>query len=163
MRSPKDEKLDRSARVVLATNSDVPSYVFLVVGLEKGETQLEYRTRRRLLLSQYCVVVKHLHPSSQHIIGLGVEPKDIEQRSEELIYLDATEWTFEMASHAAELHEKAGILKEFRQNPLPAEPRHYLDAEVLTDLLEKIAMEKPGRNDLCPCGSGVKFKKCHGY
>lgn len=21
---------------------------------------------------------------------------------------------------------------------------------------------KPGRNDLCPCGSGKKFKKCHG-
>ena len=22
-------------------------------------------------------------------------------------------------------------------------------------------MEKTGRNDLCPCGSGRKFKKCH--
>jgi preprotein translocase subunit SecA len=22
--------------------------------------------------------------------------------------------------------------------------------------------EKVGRNDLCPCGSGKKFKKCHG-
>lgn len=31
---------------------------------------------------------------------------------------------------------------------------------------EKIAFprkeKKPGRNDLCPCGSGVKYKKCHG-
>ena len=23
-------------------------------------------------------------------------------------------------------------------------------------------MSKPGRNDLCHCGSGQKFKKCHG-
>ena len=23
-------------------------------------------------------------------------------------------------------------------------------------------MSKPGRNDLCHCGSGRKFKKCHG-
>lgn len=23
-------------------------------------------------------------------------------------------------------------------------------------------MEKVGRNDPCPCGSGKKFKKCHG-
>jgi hypothetical protein len=23
-------------------------------------------------------------------------------------------------------------------------------------------MAKPGRNDLCSCGSGKKFKKCHG-
>jgi hypothetical protein len=22
--------------------------------------------------------------------------------------------------------------------------------------------EKPGRNDPCPCGSGKKYKKCHG-
>ncbi len=22
--------------------------------------------------------------------------------------------------------------------------------------------EQPGRNDPCPCGSGKKFKKCHG-
>ncbi|MBK7147880.1 MAG: SEC-C domain-containing protein [Bacteroidetes bacterium] len=22
--------------------------------------------------------------------------------------------------------------------------------------------DKVGRNDLCPCGSGKKFKKCHG-
>src|SRR5262245_34746274 len=24
------------------------------------------------------------------------------------------------------------------------------------------AQLKPGRNDLCPCGSGIKFKRCHG-
>src|SRR5262249_848533 len=23
-------------------------------------------------------------------------------------------------------------------------------------------IEKPGRNDPCPCGSGKKYKKCHG-
>jgi len=22
--------------------------------------------------------------------------------------------------------------------------------------------DQPGRNDPCPCGSGKKFKKCHG-
>jgi hypothetical protein len=25
-----------------------------------------------------------------------------------------------------------------------------------------IGGQKPGRNDLCPCGSGKKYKKCHG-
>jgi uncharacterized protein YecA (UPF0149 family) len=28
------------------------------------------------------------------------------------------------------------------------------------DLKTKLA--SAGRNDICPCGSGVKFKKCHG-
>jgi hypothetical protein len=27
---------------------------------------------------------------------------------------------------------------------------------------ERIGKLKPGRNDLCPCGSGKKFKHCHG-
>ena len=27
---------------------------------------------------------------------------------------------------------------------------------------EKEMFEKVGRNDPCPCGSGKKFKKCHG-
>ena len=29
-----------------------------------------------------------------------------------------------------------------------------------TEALRKV--DKPGRNDPCPCGSGLKFKKCHG-
>jgi uncharacterized protein YecA (UPF0149 family) len=27
---------------------------------------------------------------------------------------------------------------------------------------DKELLEKLGRNDLCPCGSGRKFKRCHG-
>jgi preprotein translocase subunit SecA len=27
---------------------------------------------------------------------------------------------------------------------------------------QRRAGEKVGRNDLCPCGSGKKYKKCHG-
>uniref|UniRef100_A0A6H1Z7M3 Putative SEC-C motif contining protein n=1 Tax=viral metagenome TaxID=1070528 RepID=A0A6H1Z7M3_9ZZZZ len=27
---------------------------------------------------------------------------------------------------------------------------------------QPIRVEKPGRNDPCPCGSGKKWKKCHG-
>jgi spermidine synthase len=49
----------------------------------------------------------------------------------------------------------------------------YPDAEILSDhssqeiFLKSIAVDDPifknvGRNDFCPCGSGKKFKKCHG-
>jgi len=30
------------------------------------------------------------------------------------------------------------------------------------DVVREAAFAKAGRNDLCPCGSGIKFKKCHG-
>jgi uncharacterized protein YchJ len=40
--------------------------------------------------------------------------------------------------------------------------RHEIDfvAEEKTNL--KAAMPRAGRNDPCPCGSGKKYKKCHG-
>lgn len=33
---------------------------------------------------------------------------------------------------------------------------------VMRILAEEAAMAKVGRNDLCPCGSGIKYKRCHG-
>ena len=32
----------------------------------------------------------------------------------------------------------------------------------VVDRINPFAFEKVGRNEACPCGSGVKFKKCHG-
>lgn len=36
------------------------------------------------------------------------------------------------------------------------------DEEEPADSETVVAMPKPGRNDLCSCGSGKKYKKCHG-
>lgn len=41
------------------------------------------------------------------------------------------------------------------------EPRNEMFKKSL-DLLNPYAGAKVGRNDACPCGSGKKFKKCHG-
>ncbi len=40
--------------------------------------------------------------------------------------------------------------------PVASEPRQGFDAE------DPSTWGNPGRNDLCPCGSGKKFKHCHG-
>ncbi len=39
---------------------------------------------------------------------------------------------------------------------------HAHDAPMSPGPEPPAAMHKPGRNDPCPCGSGKKFKKCHG-
>jgi uncharacterized protein YecA (UPF0149 family) len=31
-----------------------------------------------------------------------------------------------------------------------------------TKMMSEILISTPGRNDLCRCGSGIKWKKCHG-
>jgi uncharacterized protein YecA (UPF0149 family) len=42
------------------------------------------------------------------------------------------------------------------QAPIP-------DADVaMTPIVKDSAFERAGRNDPCPCGSGKKFKFCHG-
>lgn len=49
-------------------------------------------------------------------------------------------------------------------------PGRFTDAELAADRArhetktqEQIFKSKPGRNDQCPCGSGKKFKRCHGF
>lgn len=33
-------------------------------------------------------------------------------------------------------------------------------SDVLTEHLKDVSRKKAGRNDPCPCGSGLKYKKC---
>lgn len=55
------------------------------------------------------------------------------------------------------VEERLHRLREFSESH-PFEP---------TQIIEKpqpiVAGRKVGRNDLCPCGSGKKYKKCHGF
>jgi len=46
-----------------------------------------------------------------------------------------------------------------RQNRAPAEIMRWYAGE---DAKRKAAFPKARRNDPCPCGSGVKYKRCHG-
>ncbi len=69
-------------------------------------------------------------------------------------------------SVSAALHRRFLDLRSMFQNdttaavaevePVASEPRQGFDAE------DPSTWGNPGRNDLCPCGSGKKFKHCHG-
>ena len=37
---------------------------------------------------------------------------------------------------------------------------HYLDGKLVNEPIRK--MSAVGRNEPCPCGSGTKYKRCHG-
>ena len=53
------------------------------------------------------------------------------------------------------LHERAKFVKENDQ-------WYYLDGEIVPPKPYVREQPKVGRNDPCPCGSGKKYKKCHG-
>jgi preprotein translocase subunit SecA len=42
-----------------------------------------------------------------------------------------------------------------------AEPQPQAKAKVVVEPIKR-DLPKVGRNDVCPCGSGKKYKKCHG-
>jgi len=53
---------------------------------------------------------------------------------------------------------------EWTPEPLPP-PVEAVDPEfgkLLKDFCNRIEVPRVGRNELCPCGSGRKYKKCHG-
>jgi len=56
------------------------------------------------------------------------------------------------------LHGLAPVFEAERAD----EHDHVHDAPVSPGPEPPAAAQKPGRNDPCPCGSGKKFKKCHG-
>ncbi len=57
------------------------------------------------------------------------------------------------AEYLYTLEEWNGILTPERQKEIEREYKKSLQAH---------AVKKPGRNDPCPCGSGKKYKNCHG-
>jgi preprotein translocase subunit SecA len=81
------------------------------------------------------------------------------QRQEEIAAIEAEA----EARHQAELEQ--AVARHPGEEP-PASPTEMLDQmrEAATQLPVRAAPSGPkiGRNDPCPCGSGKKFKKCHG-
>ena len=49
-------------------------------------------------------------PDLQHLVGYATEPLDREQHSEDLAYLDATNWSEEDAQAARAIQKETGIL-----------------------------------------------------
>jgi hypothetical protein len=139
-----------------------PTYIFLVVGREDGETHDEYRLRRRGLLELYALAAKDAYPTSEHLIAFGVEAQDVTARTEDIIYLDGRNWTAEMLAHARSTRDEFGIYKDVVAKPIPREPRHYREAKAMHETAELIRAMKVGRNETCPCGSNKKYKHCHG-
>jgi preprotein translocase subunit SecA len=57
------------------------------------------------------------------------------------------------------------MAKTHHENPREHAHEHVENIEEVEHTpLEPITREEPkvGRNDPCPCGSGLKYKKCHG-
>jgi preprotein translocase subunit SecA len=57
---------------------------------------------------------------------------------------------------------KPGASAPAQPAPVPASPMTKIIGKPGDNKQALPSGQKPGRNDPCPCGSGKKYKKCHG-
>lgn len=132
-------------------------YVFLQVKHPKiNDYDNEYRPRRQAMLEIACGVAKNKFPHLHKVIGIGIDaPKFSRQNAEDFILLDCKDWTEQLRSMFEHDNKE---LKFFESARKTTTIRTMSDFPIINN--RKPA--KVGRNDKCPCGSGLKYKKCCG-
>lgn len=148
----------RMLRVIPPWRDSDPYFVFLIFPFREDRPYKENRRVRTNFLEACCRVVKLKYPDANDIVGVATESGRMEREggSEDACYLDARIWTKENEREARELQSKLAILV----NPNPKQ-MNVLEYPESTAIPSKF-VPKVGRNDKCPCGSGKKYKKCHG-
>jgi hypothetical protein len=144
------------ARVMAPDREGYPYYVFLCVKRPKNVSDEEYRDKRIRLLSDDCHVVKLSWPDATQILGIATESVSEVRRSEDMLYLDVSNWGAEAEQSAQEIQQRLGILKQTRTS----RSREY---EYPVDHLGLSRNRTPpSRNSPCECRSGKRFRYCCG-
>lgn len=143
------------ARVIAPSRAGDPYYVFLFLKRREGDSDAEYRRIRGQLLSAYCRVVKLDHAEATDIVGIASEAGYVQRRSEDLLYLNASDWSAEADAEARRIQQKLGIL---RKTKLGMRREH----EYPVDHTGRPRSTLLSRNSPCSCGSGKRFKRCCG-
>ncbi len=134
------------------------AYVFLQIRApEEFRNQADYREKRMTLLEIACGSARNKFSHLHKIIGIGVDaPKFAAETAEDFILMPCEQWSEEQRAH----YEEKNQLWRFFGTP---QARRY--EQTVTQFVppnESWQGKKVGRNDACPCGSGKKYKKCHG-
>jgi len=111
----KTPSTELGARVMLPLRPNDPHYVFLLMPKQSNVSETEYRKMRRVMLQSYCMVTKYKFPEAVDIVGLATESGRREYGSEDLLYLDARDWTEEDQAVAQGIYEEVGLLKTTNQ------------------------------------------------
>jgi len=148
-------------RQVIFLPSFVPNvgYVFLQLRVpEKFRTEADFREKRQTLLEFACGAAKNKFPHLIKIIGIGIEaPKfSNDMVSEDFILMHCENWTNEMKTHYQEMNQQWNFFETSAMKKVKDHITQFVQPK------RPPKSKKIGRNDLCPCGSGEKFKKCHG-
>ena len=138
------------------------AYVLLQLRVpEPLRSESDFREKRQAILEIACGAAKNKFPYLVKVIGIGIEaPKFAgDSNAEDFILMPCERWSAEQQSHYAELNKNWN----FFETPNLKQHKNRVTQFVPPPRASKRAAgEKVGRNDPCPCGSGKKYKMCHG-
>jgi preprotein translocase subunit SecA len=104
--------------------------------------------------------MEHLR-SSVSLRGYGQHDPLVEYKRESLRIFREMESSMETSIANYLYYALKESIKNHENGLLPTRTGENLSGN-LTDIPKNVKDSKAGRNDLCPCGSGKKYKKCHG-
>lgn len=151
-------------RQVTFLPSFVPNVGYVLLQLRVPESLRAdpgYRGKRQAMLEIACGAAKNKFPHLVKVIGIGIEAPKFSGGTvaEDFILMPCETWPDEAKAHYEELNRELNFfgtssLREFNDRVTQFVPPNK-DSNPPT-------YGKVGRNEPCPCGSGKKFKKCHG-
>jgi len=153
----------RQVSLLPSMRSDV-GYVFLQLKAPPAyRAKPDYREVRRTMLEIACGAAKNKRENLTKVVRIAIDaPKFAgKKNSEDFILLSCETWNEDQRSHYEEANRELKFFetpdaKEYNEHVTQFVPPASADASAAS------IRRKIGRNDLCPCGSGEKYKKCHG-
>lgn len=83
-------------------------YVLLIGPGDEGKDHASYRKARSEQLYARCIASKAAQPTTRFIVGLGLDASGVKGSSEDLIFLDTTDWTEQRLAEAEKLRQELG-------------------------------------------------------
>ncbi|MGZ4869070.1 MAG: YecA family protein [Halobacteriota archaeon] len=156
-------RLTRQVTFLPSYLPDVGYVFFQLKAPEAYRKQPDYLDKRRTLLEIACGAAKNKFPQMTKIIGIGMDaPKFAgETNSEDFILLPCETWSEDIRAYYEEQNREWKFfgtpqLEQYSEHVTQFVPPFAAVASAVRPSY------KVGRNEPCPCGSGTKYKKCHG-
>ena len=135
------------------SSEDGKAYIFLQLRQPSFLDHSRYREARSNFLMAACGIARNKFPDLTKVVGIAMAPpKFARQNSEDFVLFDCSHWSDEDRAEYEALNEELRLFSAPR-----LQKRSFTDFPNISG-----RKGKPGPNERCPCGSGKKFKKCHG-
>jgi SEC-C motif len=140
---------DRAAfRVVSSPTHPDTGYAFGFFPCKRRNDQ-RHRAYRQREIVDYALTVAYRHREFRRVVAIATEMGNFPYRTYDVFLQEINEWTPALEQSANRKLVGLELFPDGPDDPVP--PARPKGAEV---------DGKIRRNDLCPCGSGKKFKKC---